>query len=214
MAAVLMWLATIGAGLLLVVVTAALKKLALHAFVCALISVNFVILGLREHERSPTTPAQKLELLTVSMRYTACNWLWMSLALIAMHLRGFNLTGPLAFAFGALLAALAVFAMAHRIQQTAARRPTRTARLLSLAGLTASTQLIGALGTVFVMIWFNIGQGARYDWASLNVIVFSALAVAIINGRALVTLAVGLPVQTQQAAVTQPLELLPARVHG
>ena len=199
MAAVLIWLATIAVGLVLLVVTAALKKLALHAFICALISVNFVILAMREHERPISTSAQQLNLIATNARYAGCNWAWMSLAIVAMHLRMPSLSGPMAFALGGLLAALISLLFARVILRAGTQQPERISHLLRLAGFMSLVQLVGAFVTLFALVAHSLGQGARYDWASLNVIAFSTVALAILCARALLTLATPLPKQTGPA---------------
>ena len=194
MAAVLIWLATIGVGLTLIVVTAALKKLAFHALICALISANFVILALRAHERRVTTPTQELALLALNARYAGCNWIWMSLAIIVMR-RSYlaEMSGPMTYAIGGLLAALLCLGFARVIVRAGAERPDRIDNFLRIAGFMSFVQLIGALVTLSVLVVSSLAQNARYDWPSLNVIAFSTAALAIINARALVTLATGLP---------------------
>jgi len=189
MAAILIWLATISIGLLLIALTAALNNLALNAFLCALISLNFVILAMREHERQVTQPFQKLEVLAMNARYVGCNWAWMSLAVIVMHLRQFAFTGPMEFATGGLVAALISLGFARLIMRAAAARPERIGRLLKLCGMMSSTQLVGAFMLLALLLARSLGQGTRYDWPSVNVIAFGTVALAILTARALVALA-------------------------
>jgi len=202
MGAVLIWLATVGVGLLLIAITAALKKLAFHAFVCALISINFVILALREHERRLSAPAQQLELMSINARFIGCNWLWMSLAIIVMHLRNMALNGAMSFAVAGIAAAVLSLGFGRLIVHAHALRPDRISRYLRIAALMAFVQLASAFVTLAVLITNSLGEDARYDWPSVSVITFSTVALAIISARALLTLATPLTAKLAAGTVT------------
>lgn len=207
MAAIFIWLATIGVGLGLLVVTAMLKKLAFEAFVCALISMNFSMLALREHERRLTTPVQQLGLMATNATYLGCNWLWMSLAIIVLHIPKLALTGATTYALGGLAAAILCLCFSRLIRQAAAARPDRIGNFLRLSGLMALVQFISAFVTLAALTAHSLNAGDRFDWASLNVIAFSSVALAIISGRALLTLVMGIT-ETKQVHRAQ---LAPAR---
>jgi len=208
MAAILIWLGTVGVGLVLLVVTAALKKVAFHAFICALISVNVVVLAMREHERRVTSASQQLDLMALNARYIGCNWAWMSLSVITMHMRALELCAPMTFAMSGLVAALVCFGFARLIVQAGKNQPERIAHLLGLAWFMSFVQFIGALVTLSTLAMNSISQDTRYEWPSLNIIAFSTVALAILSGRALVTLATRLPAQPK--ATARPLPAAPA----
>ena len=203
MAAILIWLITIGVGLVLLVVTAALKKLAFEAFVCALISINFAILALREHEPPVMSRRQQLSLLATNAGYLGFNWLWMSLAIIVLHLPKIRLDGAMGFATGGLAAATLCLCFARLIEKAAAEQPERIESFLRLAGFMALVQLIGAFVTLTVLIAHSVNASARFDWPSLNVIAFSTVALAIISARALLTLLMGVTQVQQLHRVTR-----------
>lgn len=213
MAAVLIWLATFGVGLFLIVVTASMKMLGFHALICAAISANFVILALREHERRIGSQAQELALLALNARYAGCNWVWMSLAVIVMHRsHPADITGPTSFAMTGLAAAVLCLCFANLIVRAAEKHAERIPNFLRIAGFMAFVQMTGALVTLAVLVTNSIGQDARYDWPSLNVIAFSSAALAIICARALVSLATGIPaalVKPNWAAAPMPQQTLP-----
>ncbi len=211
MAAIFIWLATIGIGLGLLVVTAMLKKLAFQAFVCALISMNFSMLALREHERRITTPLQQLNLMATNATYLGCNWLWMSLAIIVLHIPKLALTGATSYAIAGLAAAALCLCFSRLIRQAALSRPDRIGNYLRLAGFMALVQFISAFVTLVALTAHSLHAGDRFDWPSLNVIAFSSVALAIISGRALLTLVMGI---TEVRQVTRPqpaVQRAPAR---
>ena len=195
MAAVLVWMVTVGIGLGLLVLTAALHKLAFNAFVCALISINFCIMVLREHDQRITSRGQLLEQMAVNARYLGCNWLWMSLAILAMHLPSGSFNGVTGYALGGLSAATLCLCFSRLISRAVIQYPERIGNFLRLAGFMALAQLVGAGVTVVDLIVHSMGAGARFDWPSLNVIAFSTVALAVISGRALLALATGVAAQ-------------------
>ena len=191
MAAILIWLASFAAGLGLLAITAAFKKFTLNALICALISINFCMLVLREHERPLTSRVQLLDLLANNARYLGGNWLWMSLAVLAMHLPSLALNGASGYALGGLAAATLCLCFASLLQQAAARHPESTNDYLRIAGFMSIAQLVGSGVTVAGLIAHGLAQGSHYDWPSLNVIAFSTVAMAVICARAVLTLASG-----------------------
>jgi hypothetical protein len=207
MAAIVIWIATVGIGLGLLIVTAALKKLAFNAFICALISINFCILVLREHERRIATTGELLELMAVNARYQGCNWLWMSLALLALHPLAMSTTAG--YALGGLAAALLCLCFSTLIRRAMVDHPERLERFLRLAGFMAFAQVVGAAATVAGLISIAMNADARLDWPSLNVITFSTVALAVIASRALLSLATGAapqpaPGQARHGAASVP----------
>ncbi len=189
MAAIVIWVVTVGVGLGLLIVTAAMKKLAFNAFICALISINFCILVLREHERRITMPGELLELMAVNARYQGCNWLWMSLAVLALH--PMSASGTTGYALGGLAAAVLCLCFGTLIRRALVDHPERVGRFLRLAGFMSLAQVVGAGVTVVSLISDAMGAGVRFDWPSLNVIAFSTVALAVISTRALLSLATG-----------------------
>jgi hypothetical protein len=221
MAAIVIWCVTVGVGLCLLVVTAALKKLAFNAFICALISINFCIMVLREHERPTTRPGQLLELMAVNARYQGCNWLWMSLALLALHpISGGATTG---YALGGLAAAVLCLCFGTLIRRALVDHPERVGRFLGLAWFMAFAQVVGAGVTIAGLVTVSMGPGDRLDWPSLNVIAFSSVALAVISTRALLSLATGAATPVAPAAAanapvrtaaTQPWQAPRASLRG
>jgi hypothetical protein len=191
MAAIVIWMVTVGVGLGLLVVTAALKKLAFNAFICALISINFCIMVLREHERRITLPGELLELMAVNARYQGCNWLWMSLALLALH--PMSLSSTTGYALGGLAASVLCLCFGTLIRRAMIDHPERLDRFLRLAGFMAFAQVVGAAATVAGLVTLVMEADVRMDWPSLNVIAFSTVALAVISARALLALTTGVP---------------------
>jgi len=207
MAAIVIWVVTVGVGLGLLVVTAVLKKLAFNAFICALISINFCIMALREHERRITVPGELLELLAVNARLQGCNWLWMSLALLA--LQPISVSGSAGFALGGLAAAILCLCFGSLIRRAILDHPERIGRFLRLAGFMALAQVVGAVATIAEVMSLSMTAGARLDWPSLNVIAFSTVALAVISTRALLSLATGVEARPTQGAAGLPVAPAP-----
>jgi len=204
MAAVLIWLATFSVGLMLIVLAANMKMLAFQAFICAVISLNFVILAMREHERKVGSPGQQLSLMALNARYAGCNWVWMSLAVLVLHRNHpAEISGPMNFASAGLGAALLCLCVAHLIVRAAVSHPERIGNLLRISGFLAIVQMAGAIIILAVLVGSSIDQDTRFDWPCLNVIAFSAVALAIISARALVTLASGIDRPVLLAAPAQ-----------
>ncbi len=193
MAAILIWIVTVGIGLGLLIITAALHKVAFNAFICALISINFCILVLRQHDRRITSRGQLLDLMATNVRFAGCNWLWMSLAILAMHLPGGSYNGVTSYALGGLAAAALCLCSASLIARAVSQHPERIGNLLRITAFMAFAQLVGAAVTVIGLIAHSLGAGARFDWPSLNVIAFSTVALAVISARGLLALGSGVP---------------------
>ena len=202
MAAIVIWMVTVGVGIGLLIVTAALKKLAFNAFICALISINFCIMVLREHERRITMPGELLELMAVNARYQGCNWLWMSLAVLALHPT--SMSSTTGYALGGLAAAVLCLCFGTLMRRALVDHPERVGNFLRLAGFMALAQLVGAAATVAGLISHSMAAGVRFDWPSLNVIAFSTVALAVISARALLSLATGVEKKSQPAAGAAP----------
>ncbi len=204
MAAIVIWVVTVGVGLGLLIVTAALKKLAFNAFICALISINFCIMVLREHERRTATPGELLMLMASNARYQGCNWLWMSLALLALHPTSMGATTG--YALGGLAASVLCLCFGTLIRRALVDHPERVGNFLRIAGFMAFAQVVGAAATIVGLISLAMNADVHLDWPSLNVIAFSTVALAVISARALLSLATGVP--------AQPVEAPSARPHG
>jgi hypothetical protein len=207
MAIIIIWVATAAIGLGLLVVTAATKKLAFNAFICALISVNLCIMMLREHEKRIANPGELLTLLALNARYQGCNWLWMSLALLALHPTTMSATAG--YALGGLAAAVLCLCFGTLIRRALADHPQRIDNFLRLAGFMAFAQVVGAAATIAGLVMLVMEADVRMDWPSLNVIAFSTVALAVIGSRALLSLATGVdgqptPVPGAKAASSAP----------
>ena len=198
MAAIVIWLVTVGVGLALLIVTAATKKLAFNAFICALISINFCIMVLREHERRITMPGELLELMAVNARFQGCNWLWMSLAVLVLH--PMSVSSTTGYALGGLAASVLCLCFGTLMRRALVDHPERVNNFLRLAGFMSLAQLVGAAATVFGLITHAMNAGVRFDWPSLNVIAFSTVALAVISARALFSLATGVEARPGQTA--------------
>jgi hypothetical protein len=209
MAALMIWLVTVGVGLGLLVVTAALHKLALNAFICALISINFCIMVLREHEQRITSRGQLLQLMATNARYQGCNWLWMSLAILAMRLPGLAFNGATNYALGGLAASTLCLCAASLIRGALVKHPERIENLLRITGFLALSQLVGAAVIIVGLIGHSMEAGARVDWPSLNVIAFSTVALAVISARALLSLLMGAPASATAATGAPVVPMAP-----
>lgn len=188
MATFVIWSISAGAGLGLLLVTAALGKIAFHAFLCALFSMNFCIMVLREHDRPVGRPDELLGLMAVNARYLGLIWLWMSLAILMMHVPKGAFGAITGYAVGGLAASVLCLCSASLIQGFAAKHPERVPELLRITGFLDFVHVVGALVTGSVLAAEAWGSDPRLDWASLNIVAFSSAALAVVAARGLVAL--------------------------
>ena len=179
MVSLVIWTVSMGLALASLIVTAAVDAHGLHAAIASLVALALVGMAVRENQRVIATDTDVKDLAISNTRYMGAIWAFSAVTICATYSNVLHWSSWQVFVLG--LSGIAVLCLCSANLMSADAGASDARPSLRLARLMSIVQLAGA-GLSLAAFWHSgkiFNQGA--DWAANNVLLFTALSIAILS---------------------------------